>query len=108
MRALTSCWILILFLISGALPGHVLPVQSGAEVAAEPEPSSVEREDESIRSASRKLRNRGRKAKPRLTLHLASIAPLDLMPLWRVSARHFPSAEYSRQPLHRLHQVFRI
>lgn len=109
MRALTSCWIMILFLISGALPGHVLPVQSHAEVAAEPEPASFDREDESMRSsASRKLRNRGRKAKPRLTPDLASTAPLDLMLLRRVSPRHFPSAEYSRQPLHRLHHVFRI
>jgi hypothetical protein len=53
MRALTSCWILILFLISGALPGHVLPVQSHAEVAAEPEPASFDREDESMRSSAR-------------------------------------------------------
>jgi hypothetical protein len=56
MRAFVSYSVLLLFLLSGALPANVIPVQSHAQFAAEPEPGSFYREDESTRSsASRKL-----------------------------------------------------
>jgi hypothetical protein len=109
MRALIAYSILTLFLLSGALPGALIPVQIHAEFATEQDPAPSEREDESTRSsASRKYRNQARKPKPLLTLPITPREGSLFLTLSTSYTLYSSSPRRSDPDLHRLYRVLRI
>ena len=97
-------WILVLFLVCGGLSSELAVTQSHLEFAAE-EDFSFDRQDESFKpSVSRKRNARERKV---------SRAPIPVghQPDLLIASRHFllsSAAPPHQQPLHQLHQIFRI
>jgi hypothetical protein len=109
MRATFAHWVLVLFLLSGWLPGE-RPVESPVKHAAEEE-SSSERQDESSKAAASRKRNaRAQKTKrPRTPLLTATVWPSHTLTLLADDHRLSLSPATPWNPnLRQLHQVFRI
>jgi hypothetical protein len=106
MRAIFAHWILLLFLLSGGLPGEFL-VESPVKHAAE-EDSSSERQDESSKAAaSRKRNGRAQKTK-RLDTPLLGATVWPSYTPFADDRRLFFSPTPWNPNLYQLHQVFRI
>jgi hypothetical protein len=104
MRARFAPWFLVLFVLSGGLPGEFV-LENQVKHASE-EDSSSERQDESFK-ASRKRNARARKTKrPRTALLAATVWPSYT--LFIDDRRLFSPATPWNPSLHQLHQVFRI
>jgi hypothetical protein len=103
MRAAFTHWILLLFLLSGGLPGEHL-VESPVKHAAEEDSSS----DESSKvAASRKRTARAQKTKrPRAPLLAATVWP-SYMPVADDRRLFFLPTSWNSNR-HQLHQVFRF
>jgi hypothetical protein len=105
MRAIFARWFLILFVLSGVLPGEFLAESQVKPVAEE---DSSERQDESFKAASSRKRNaRPQKTKrPQTSLLAAPVWP-SYTPFVD-DRRLFSPATPWNPSLHQLHQVFRI
>jgi hypothetical protein len=106
MRAIFARWFLVLFVLSGGLPGEFL-AESQVKHAAE-EDSSSERQDESFKAAASRKRNaKAQKTKrPQTSLLAAPVWP-SYTPFVD-DRRLFSPATPWNPSLHQLHQVFRI
>jgi hypothetical protein len=107
MRITFARWILLLFLLSGGLPGEFL-VESSVKHAAAEEDSSSERQDESSKAAASRKRNaRAQKTKRPGALLLAATAWPSYTP-FADDRRLFFSPTSWNPNRHQLHQIFRI
>jgi hypothetical protein len=104
--AAISCWLLILFLLSGGLSAELGVMPGHAEFPAEEDFSSFDRQEETVKpSISRKRNARGRKVKP---FH-ARFSPSPVWPRTHLIDEGQPaSLTLSNQQLHHFNQVFRI
>jgi hypothetical protein len=106
MRALLSVWVVLIFVLTGAVPAAVIAVPNLLEYGSNQDSSSLEQEDDSLRPARLRTSGRGRKNKVAWKAMGSPSSAAALIPFSPEAP--FQLTATSRPTLPRLYRLLRI